>query len=73
MINSVVMVWSGSQRDSSIHTHVVLVIKNPRANTDVRDTGLIPGSERSPGVGNDKLLQDPCLQNYMYRETWAPI
>ena len=30
-----------------------LVVKNPSANTgEIRDTGLIPGSERSPGKGN---------------------
>ena len=31
---------------------VMLVVKNPPANAgDVRDAGLIPGSERSPGGG----------------------
>ena len=34
---------------------VVLTVKNPPANAgDVRDVGLIPGSGRSPGVGNWK-------------------
>ena len=34
---------------------MVLVVKNPPANAgDVRDVGLIPGSGRSPGVGNWK-------------------
>ena len=34
------------------------VVKNPPANAgDVRDVGLIPGSERSPGEGNDNPLQ----------------
>ena len=29
------------------------VVKNPSANGgDARDTGLIPGSKRSPGIGN---------------------
>ena len=31
------------------------VVKNPPAN--VRDGGLIPGSERSPGEGNGNPLQ----------------
>ena len=32
-------------------------VKNPPANAgDTRDLGPIPGSERSPGVGNDNLL-----------------
>ena len=33
------------------------VVKNPPANAgDARETGLIPGSGRSPGVGNSKPL-----------------
>ena len=35
-----------------------LVVKNPPASAgDARDTGSIPGLERSPGEGNDYLLQ----------------
>ena len=38
----------------------VLVVQNPPANAgDIRDTGLIPGSGRSPGEGNGNLLQLP--------------
>ena len=34
------------------------MIKNPPVNTgDENDTGLTPGSGRSPGVGNGNLLQ----------------
>ena len=34
------------------------LIKNPPANAgDVRDSGSIPGSGRSPGEGNGTLLQ----------------
>ena len=34
---------------------VALVVKNPPAKAgDVRDTGSIPGLERSPGGGHDK-------------------
>ena len=29
----------------------------------LRDTGSIPGSERSPGGGHGNPLQDPCLEN----------
>ena len=37
---------------------VVLVVKNPPANTgDIRDRGLIPGSGRSPGGGHGKESQ----------------
>ena len=32
------------------------------------DLGSIPGSERSPGEGNDFLLQYSCLENSMDRE-----
>ena len=38
------------------------VVKNLPVNVeDARDMGLTPGLERSPGVGNGKSLQDPCL------------
>ena len=34
------------------------------------DPGLIPGSGRSPGEGNDNPLQYTCLENSMDRGTW---
>ena len=37
---------------------------------DARDTGLIPGSGRSPREGNGKPLQYSCLGNPMDRGTW---
>ena len=38
-------------------SQVVLVIKNPLANAiDTRDTGLIPGSGKIPGVGSGNPL-----------------
>ena len=40
--------------------------KNPAA----RDTVLIPGSGRSPGVGNGKPLQYSCLDNPVDRGVW---
>ena len=41
----------------------MLVIKNPPANAgDLRDTCLIPGLGRSPGEGNENLLQYSCLE-----------
>ena len=44
------------------------VVKNlPVIAEDKRDTGLIPGSGRSPGEGNGKPLQYPCLENPMDR------
>ena len=37
---------------------------------DARDAGLIPGSGRSPGVGNGNPLQYACLENPTDRGTW---
>ena len=34
------------------------------------DTGLIPGSGRSPGEGNGNPLQYSCLENPMDRIDW---
>ena len=43
---------------------MVLVVKNSSANADdIRDVGLIPGSERSPGGGHGNPLQCSCLEN----------
>ena len=44
------------------------MVKNPPANGG--DTGLIPGSGRSPGVGNGNPLQYSCLENSMDRGAW---
>ena len=34
------------------------------------DLGLIPGSGRFPGKGNDYLLQYSCLENSMDKGVW---
>ena len=34
------------------------------------EMSLIPGSERSPGVGNGDPLQYSCLKNSMERGSW---
>ena len=48
------------------------MIKNPRANAgDTRDVGSVSGSGRTPGVGNDNLLQYSCLENCMDRGAWG--
>ena len=40
------------------------LVKNPPEKAgDARDKGSIPGLCRYPWVGNDHLLQDPCLEN----------
>ena len=52
-------------------SQVVLVVKNLPANTgDLRDTGSIPGSGRSPGGGYVNPLQYSCLENPTDREAW---
>ena len=41
------------------------MVKNLPANAeDTRDVGSIPGLGRSPGVGNDNLLQYSCLEKF---------
>ena len=37
---------------------------------DTKDSGSIPGSGKSPGVGNGNLLQYACLKNSMDRGPW---
>ena len=52
-------------------SQVVLVVKNLPANAgDIRDSGLIPGSKRSPGEENGYALQYSCLENSMDRRAW---
>ena len=44
------------------------VVKNPPAS--IGDVGLIPGSGRFPGEGNDNPLQYSCLGNPLDRGAW---
>ena len=45
-------------------SQAVLLVRNPSAYAGhVRDTGSIPGSERSPGGGHGNPLQCSCLEN----------
>ena len=47
------------------------MVKNPPANTGAAgDTGLNPGSGRSPGGGNGHPLQYSCQDNPMDRGAW---
>ena len=49
-------------------------VKDLPANAgDTRDTGSIPGSGKSPGVGNGNPLQYSCLENPMDRGAWQAI
>ena len=50
---------------------MTLVVKNPRVNAgDIRDTGSIPGSRRSPGGGNGNPLQYSYMENPIDRGAW---
>ena len=52
-------------------SQIVLVVKNLPANAgDIRDTGSIPGSGRSPRGGHGNPLQYSCLESPMNRWTW---
>ena len=47
------------------------MVKNlPAYAGDTGDLALIPGSGRSPGVGNDNPLQYSSLENFMDRGAW---
>ena len=47
------------------------VVKKAACNAgDTGDKSSIPGSGRSSGGGNDKLLQYSCLENPMDRGAW---
>ena len=55
-------------------SQVVLVVKNLPANAgSARDGGLIPGSGRSPGVGNGNPLQYSCLEKSHTQEPGGAI
>ena len=48
-----------------------ILIRNPSANArEFKDSGSVPGSERSPGAGNGNPLQCFCLENPMDKEGW---
>ena len=55
-------------------SQMALVVKNPPVKAgDVRDVGLIPGWERSPGGGHGNPLQYSCLEDLMDRGVWWAI
>ena len=63
--------------DSYIETatsQVAQVVKNPPANAgDIRDTGSIPGTGRSPAEGHGNPFRHSCLENLMDRGAWRAI
>ena len=54
-------------------SQVVLVVKMPASAEVIRDSGLIPGSGRSPGGGHGNPPQYSCLENSMDRGAWHVI
>ena len=66
------MLLTYMHENMSIYTYIYasqvawwLILKNlPASAGNVRDMGWIPGSRRSPAVGNDNPLQYSCLENY---------
>ena len=51
---------------------MALVVKNPATNVgEVKVTGSIPGSGRSPGGENGNPLQYSCLEKPMDRGAWG--
>ena len=47
------------------------MVKNPPTKAeDARDSGSIPGSGSSPGVGNGNPFQYSCLENLMDKRAW---
>ena len=68
----VCLIWLGIKEMGA--SQEVLVVKNLPANAgDIRDEGLISGSERSPGAGNGNPLQYSCLENPTDRGAWWAI
>ena len=50
------------------------MVKNlPVDARDVKDSGSIPGSGRSPGGGHGNSLQYSCLENPMDQGVWQAI
>ena len=68
------MISFGPPRKQLGKSQVALVGKNPPANAgDVRDTGLIPGSGRSPEAVHDNPLQYFCPENLLHKGAWQAI
>ena len=50
------------------------MVKNPSAGArDVKDSGSIPESGRSPGGGHGNPLQYSCLEHPMDRGAWQAV
>ena len=67
------MDWNGNEGiwDSVFPVLGGAVVKNPPANAgDTQDVGSIPGSGKSPGVGNGNTLPYSGLENSVDRRGW---
>ena len=63
---------SAANKGLCVASQVALEVKNlPAKAGDTRDLGSIPGSGRSPGVGDGNPLQYSCLENPMCRGVWG--
>ena len=63
--------YGGIGRESSIMSFFrITKWLIPTTAEDTRDSGSIPGSRRSPGVGSGTPLQYSCLENSMDRGAW---
>ena len=72
--------WVNKHGDTSQAALIVkkkIKIKKPPTNAgglrDVRDVGLIPGSERPPGGGHGNPLQYSFLESLLGRGAWWAI
>ena len=52
---------------------VLMVKSTPAIAREVRDTGSIPGSGRSPGKEHGNPLQYSCLENPKDRGAWWDV
>ena len=70
MIYSIVLVSSVQKIPASLVAQRGKEKRKKKPACNAGDLGLIPGSERSPGEGNDNPLQYSCLETSMDREAW---
>ena len=61
---------TGSSREGFPGSTSVVVKNLPASVGEARDAASIPGSGRTPGVGNGNPLQYSCLGNPMDRRDW---
>ena len=73
-LTALVSILSGKIKSLQLSTVLPLVplkVKSSSASAgDIRDLGLVPGSERSPVGQHGKLLQYSCLENPIDRRVW---